>query len=96
MTIFIKKGKYLNGVPVVGGREHIDEAVKKYKINKIILAIPTASQQDKKKEILDICKYTGCQVQTVPGIYQLVNGEGQRFQLRDVEIEVCWDGILFV
>lgn len=81
-----KKGKYLNGVPVVGGREHIDEAVKKYKINKIILAIPTASQQDK-KEILDICKYTGCQVQTVPGIYQLVNGEVNVSQLRDVEIE---------
>ncbi len=40
-----------------------------------------------KKEILDICKYTGCQVQTVPGIYQLINGEVSVSQLRDVDVE---------
>ncbi len=81
-----KKGKYLGGIPIVGGREDILEAVKKYDIQRIVLAIPTIGSKDK-KDILEICKNTGCIVQTVPGIYQLINGEVSVAQLRDVDIE---------
>jgi len=81
-----KKGKYLCGVPIAGNRRNIPEAVKKYDIKKIVMAIPTIKKEDK-KAILDICQYTGCQVQTVPGIYQLINNEVTVSQLRDVEIE---------
>lgn len=81
-----KKGRYLEGVPITGTRDDIQRAVEKYRINKIILALPSVPNSEK-KEILDICKYTGCQVQTVPGIYQLINGEVRVSQLRDVEIE---------
>ncbi len=81
-----KWGRYLEGIPIVGGREKIQEMVQKYKIEKIILAIPTLPSVQK-KEILDICKYTGCQVQTVPGIFQLINGEVSVSQLRDVDVE---------
>ncbi len=81
-----KWGRYLEGVPIVGGREKIQAMAQKYKIEKIILAIPTLPSIQK-KEILDICKYTGCQVQTVPGIFQLINGEVSVSQLRDVDVE---------
>ncbi len=81
-----KWGRYLEGVPIIGGRDMIQSAAAKYHIQKIILAIPTINARQK-KELLDICKYTGCQVQTVPGIYQLINGEVTVSQLRDVDVE---------
>lgn len=80
-----KKGRMLEGVPIVGGREVIPEMAEKYGVTHIVFAIPTLDAQNR-KEILNICKDTGCQLQTVPGIYQLVNGEVSVSQLRKVEI----------
>jgi len=82
----IKKGKRLCGVPIVGNRNDIPDAVRKYKINKIIYAIPSASAQTR-KEFLDICTQTNCQVQTVPGMYQLVNQEVNVSKLRKVDAQ---------
>lgn len=81
-----KNHRILEGIPIVGGREDIPQAVKKYNVKKIIYAIPTASGQTK-KEILDICSTTGCEIQVVPGIYQLVNGEVRMESLRNVEVQ---------
>lgn len=81
-----KLGRYLQGVPIVGNRYSIPEMVDKYKVNRIIYAIPTTSAKNR-KEILTICKDTGCKVQAVPGIYQIVNGKVSVSQLRNVEIE---------
>lgn len=80
-----KKGRFLNGVEIVGDRYDIITAAARYGITKIIFAIPTCTAQEK-KEILLLCKETGCKLQTIPGIYQLVNGEVSVGQLRDVEI----------
>ncbi len=80
------QGKMMRGVPIVGGREAIPDAVKKYEIGEIIIAIPTASRQEIKK-LVEICKDTGCKLEIVPGIYQLINGEVSVSQLREVEIE---------
>ena len=79
-----KWGKRLCGVPIIGGREKIEEAVKQYKISKIIFAIPSASAATR-KAILDICTTTGCEVQMLPGIYQMVNGEVSVSKLRKVD-----------
>lgn len=79
-------GKFLRGVPIVGGRDKIADAVGQYAIDEIIFAIPSASHQDR-KEILDICKETGCKLRTLPGMYQLINGEVSVSKLKDVEIE---------
>ena len=75
-----KWNKYLDG------RDKILESVEKYRINKIILAMPSADRKDI-RDILEICKETDCQIQTVPGVYQLVNGEVNVSKLRNVEIE---------
>ena len=81
-----KWGKYLDGVNIAGGRDKIMENVEKFKINKIVLAMPSADRKDI-KAILEICKETDCQIQTVPGVYQLLNGEVNVSKLRNVEIE---------
>ena len=81
----VNHGKRLEGVPIIGGRDAIKDAVKKYEITQIIFAIPSASAQQK-KEILEICKDTGCQVKSLPGIYQLVNGEVSIEKIKDVDI----------
>lgn len=80
-----KKGKLLAGIPIVGNRYDIPDKVKEYNINHIIYAIPATTGKNR-KDILNICKETNCRMQTVPGVYQLVNGEVSVSTLRDVEI----------
>ena len=81
-----KWGKYMSGVRIIGGRDEILSAAKEKHISQIIFAIPTASAEEK-REILDICKMTGCHLRTVPGIYQLVNGEVTVDAIKDVQVE---------
>ena len=80
----VKLNKRLCGAPIVGDRYDIPDAVKQYKISKIIFAIPSCSAKTR-KEILDICTTTGCEVQMLPGIYQMVNGEVSVSKLRKVD-----------
>lgn len=82
----IKKGKYLEHVKIVGGRDCILDAVREHRITQIIFAIPAAPPQTK-KEILDICKMTGCRMRILPGLYQIINGEINLADVKDVELE---------
>ncbi len=81
-----KKGCHLEGVPIVGNRDDIVKSVAEYEINKIIFAIPSCKGQER-KALLDICCETGCKVEIVPGLYQLVNGHTTANKLRKVEIQ---------
>ena len=80
-----KVGNYIHGVKVVGGREAILDNVAKYHIDEIIIAMPSAPKTAI-RDILDICKQTKCELKTLPGIYQLVNGEVNVSQLRKVDV----------
>ena len=80
----VKLNKRLCGAPIVGNRYDIPEMVKQYKISKIIFAIPSCSAKTR-KEILDICAATGCEVQLLPGIFQMVNGDVSVSKLRRVD-----------
>ena len=79
-------GKYLDGVRIVGGREQIEDAAKRYDITQILFAIPTI-QQEEKAAILNICKMTGCRLRVLPGLYQLLNGEVSISAVKDVQVE---------
>lgn len=79
-------GKYLRGVPIVGGREVIVECVEKFSIDEIIIAIPSANRGTL-KPILEICKETGCRLRILPGMYQIINGDVNVSRLREVQIE---------
>lgn len=81
-----KWGRYVEGVPVIGGRDDILSAVERFKIEKIVLAVPSASAQEK-RDILNICKETGCELKNLPGIYQFLTGEVRVSALKDVAVE---------
>lgn len=81
-----KWGCFMDGVPIVGGRDDILLNVEKYKIEKIFLAIPSAAAAQR-RDILDICKETECELKNLPGIYQLVNGNISVSQMKDVVVE---------
>ena len=82
----MKHGKYISDIPIVGDRNEIMAAAHKYEIDQIILAIPTLTTKAR-RDILSICKETGCELLSVPGIYQLVNGEVAVSNLKKVSVE---------
>ncbi len=81
-----KWNRFIDGVPIVGGREDILQNVEKYHIEKILIAIPSASA-GQRRDILNICKETGCELKILPGIYQLANGEVAISHMKEVAIE---------
>ncbi len=81
-----KWGRFIDGVPIVGGRNDILLNVDRYKIEKILLAIPSASAAQQ-RDILDICKETGCELKKLPGMYELVTGRVTAEAMKDVAVE---------
>lgn len=81
-----KWGRYIDGVPVYGGRDVIFEAVQKFSIEKIYITIPAASPEDK-RNIISICNETDCDILSLPGMYQLYTGEVTVSQMKPVKIE---------
>lgn len=81
-----KWGRYVQGVKIVGGREKIVENANLYSVDEIIIAMPSASKQII-KSFVEICQETSCKLRTLPGIYQLVNGDVDVSKLRDVDVE---------
>ncbi|MBP3678642.1 MAG: polysaccharide biosynthesis protein [Agathobacter sp.] len=81
-----KWGRDVEGIPVVGGRDEILKSVEKYEIEKIYVAIPSANALDK-RDILNICKETGCELKNLPGVYQFVTGEVSVKAMKNVAIE---------
>ncbi|MDY6341243.1 MAG: nucleoside-diphosphate sugar epimerase/dehydratase [Lachnospiraceae bacterium] len=81
-----KWGRYIQGIKIVGGRDKIVECAELYDIDEIIVAMPSIPRSQM-KDILALCSKTGCKVRTLPGMYQLVNGEVSVSKLRDVEVD---------
>ncbi|MBQ6385745.1 MAG: polysaccharide biosynthesis protein [Lachnospiraceae bacterium] len=81
----IKKGRYMEGVRIVGNRYDIPSVVEEYGINRIIFAISSATPEER-RDILNICKDTGCRLQMVPSLAQIVEGEMTVSKLRDVNV----------
>lgn len=80
------RGKSISGYPIVGNRKDIPEAVRRYNIDEIMIAMPSVSRKET-AEIATICNQTGCEIKIVPGMYQFVNNELSVSKLRHVEIE---------
>ena len=81
-----KWGQFIQGIKIVGGRDKIIESAAFYGIDEIIIAIPSANRATM-RELVEICKETNCKLRTLPGFYQLVNGEVNVSKLRDVDVE---------
>lgn len=81
-----KWNRYIDDVPVFGSRDHILEAVDKFKIEKIYVAAPSANPQDK-RDILRVCNETSCELMNLPGMYQLYTGQVSVSKMKKVQIE---------
>ncbi len=62
-----KKGKYIHSIPIVGNRTDIPYMAKKYHIDEIIIAIPSASPTTV-RELLTICQETDARLKRLPAI----------------------------
>ncbi len=76
----------IRGVQVVGDRNLIPEIVKPLRVDKVIIAMPSVSGEII-QEIVDICKSTGIQACTLPGINEILRGKVSLNSIRDVRIE---------
>ena len=81
-----KWGRYIQGIKVMGGRDKIVEYAAFYGIDEIFIAIPSAPRKTI-KELTEICQETNCKLRTLPGMYQLVNGEVNVSKLRNIDVE---------
>ena len=81
-----KIGRSIHNVKILGSTDGIDEIVKKYQVDEIIISIASISSS-RKKEIIEICKETKCKLKTIPGIYEIIDGKVDIKKIRDVEIE---------
>ena len=81
-----KWGRYIEGVPIVGGRDDILSAAEKYHVSKIFLASPSANAESK-RDILNICNETGCEIKVLPAMYQLVLGQVTVSAMKNVSLE---------
>lgn len=81
-----KWNRYIDGIPIVGGRDDIMHFVEKYDIDKIYIAIPSASKENK-RDIINICSETNCVLKNLPDFYQYANTDINIGSLRDVSVE---------
>ena len=80
----LKVGKRIRGIPVKGTCDQIPELAKKYKIDTIILCLPSVGS-DRQTEILRIAVKTGCKLKTSPSLLEMTD-TSQGGRIRDVNI----------
>ncbi|MDU2353337.1 MAG: nucleoside-diphosphate sugar epimerase/dehydratase [Anaerococcus sp.] len=81
-----KRYQYIDGTMIYGGRDRIKELVAEKDVDLILVALPSAGEEDK-REILNICNDTNCEVKVLPGLYQLVSGKISVSKMKDIQIE---------
>ncbi len=81
-----KWGRYIDGVEVIGGRDKILYAVEKYEIKEIYIAIATLAPSEK-RNLINICKETGCRIKQLPNMYAERAGIVSAGNLQNITIE---------
>lgn len=82
-----KIGRRINSVPIVSSTVDIPSMVKKYRIEEIILSIPSIDKENKKR-ILDICSTTKCKLKILPEVYSLLTNDNNVIdKIRDVQVD---------
>lgn len=81
-----KLGRFINSTPILGGRDEIKRIAIDKNIDQILVAMPSAKPIDR-INILNICNQTHCQVQVLPGLYQLVSGRISVSNMKKIQIE---------
>ena len=81
-----KRGRFMEGIPVVGDRDDILANVEKYKVSIIYIAIPSATASER-RELINICQETGCELKILPGMYQFTKGDIKLANMTNVDVK---------
>lgn len=81
-----KVGNYIHGVKILGTRDDIPEIAHRYRIDEVIIAMPTAPGRAI-RGIVKICEEASLRYRTVPGLFELLDGQFRLSQIRDVRLE---------
>lgn len=81
-----KRGRRISGVKIAGGRRDIRRAVRKYGVDEIIIAIPSAPRGEL-QDIAEECSKTRCKIQILPGLIDIISDQAAVRRLRDIDIE---------
>lgn len=79
-----KAGREIRSIPVFNETDGIFEILREYKIQEIVIAVPTIDS-DRKKELYDFYVKSGCKIKTYD--YPLIRTAGSKKQLREFDIE---------
>ncbi len=81
-----KQGKYIQGIKVVGSTDDLPRVVKKYRIEEIIIALPSASRQEIQK-VVKKCDEIKVKTKILPPFYEVIDKKFNTNKVRDVQIE---------
>lgn len=82
-----KKNLEIHGIRVIGNRYDIPDIISEYRIDEVIIAIPSAPGSEI-KEIYNLSsRKDRVSVKTVPGVYEIIQGDVNLSQLREVKVE---------
>lgn len=81
-----KQRMHIHGVRVLGGTNDLHRILNLAKVDEVIIAMPSASREVKKR-IVSECETNGIRCRTIPGIYELIDGQVGITQIRDVDVE---------
>lgn len=81
-----KQGMLIHGIPVWGSLLTLTKTIRRLKVDQVIIAMPTAPGRVI-RQVVETCEAAGLRPQTIPGIYELIDGTVTVNQLRDVQIE---------
>ena len=81
-----KFNRLMGGVRILGNRHDIPSIVKENKVKEIIIAMPSVTRNEI-RNIMEICSPLKCKVNTLPGMYQLLDDEVLVSHLHPVSIE---------
>ncbi|HEY0872214.1 MAG TPA: nucleoside-diphosphate sugar epimerase/dehydratase [Vicinamibacterales bacterium] len=80
-----KVGKHVQGVPVVGRISSLSEAIERFQVAEVIIAMPKATG-GVVRTVAEICRETGIPSRIVPGVYELLGGQLSVSRLRKIDI----------
>ena len=81
----MKRGRSIEGVRILGQVKDVPELVEKYRIDDVIIAIPSATSAQR-QEIINICKQAACSLHILPSVAQIVAGTVRLEQLKQVDV----------
>jgi len=81
-----KIGRQIHRVPIVASPDVVQDLVDRWDIDLILIAVPSANDKQMQR-LVQLCEMTGVEFKTLPGTHELLSGQVQISDMRDVRID---------